>query len=842
VHEPCGRTSLRSGWILANQKFMAFHVAALLGVLAHLVQMAWEGVISWAFIGFFFGVELGTGLLIAFLTWHTVISVHEMAHFLKAGRANALRDDDQERFNREVEAGGHSAVGRLRWYAGMFLSIPYGRFWGVRKTEGGYFVPLEMGGDATLAVSAAGPMADRVMSRVTLPPGLIAYGAGLFFLGTTPLQAMVAIYAGRLLIALGVVSYLDVTRTDDGAYKKYMAWLAAGAGSGEESAADGQVAGYAERRAAILQRMRSQGMYLATSPDGSRQQWAPWQLRNTIQGGEHVSHQGGNISLQEFMIVPIAVNNVEAAEICNSVQNRAMQIIQNAEGMKFVGIGIEGGIVGTFDRYEERVLEVIVQAIGEAGYEAGGLNSNLLDTWEEIDTLPRVSELAAADLDFLRTVSFDGGELRQDLSDADRNCTIRILKQAGHRAGVWIAIDAAANSLADAYRESAKTDAIGYYQFYMRSGTEQVVLTSDEMLSMYQDWMRRFPIVSLEDPFDERDTGAWSKITRELGDEILIVGDDLIVTNDTLVGAAIDAGLVNAALIKPNQIGTISETLLAIEAAQGRGIPVVVSHRSKSGVDFIEAELGLAVGSLALKCGGARLAERIHKYQRVADAMDKVRLGEPTPVLPGDAIVVTLRAVEGQTSAGPATTRALLVLSNGVSFEASVPVATSSGTAEAVHLVDGDPHRYGGKGVLRAVHHFNTLVAPMFVGKRVDEIGDLVAVDRSLLQLEREAAEKAYEALAASGSLPEDPDDAVLAGALRPDLSSERVDRILQRKANIGMNTILPASVVLMRLLAAREGQTPEAYLRSLIEAGIDRAYLYGAGDSQAAGLVSQTA
>ncbi len=832
MHEPSATPSLRSGWILANQKFMAFHVAALLGVLAHLVQLAWEGVITWAFISFFFGVELGTGLLIAFLTWHTVISVHEMAHFLKAGRANALRDHDQERFNLEVEESGRSAVGRARWYAGMFLSIPYGRFWGVRKTEGGYFVPLEMGGDATLAVSAAGPMADQMMSRLTLPPGLIAYGAGLFFLGTMPVQAMAVIYAGRLLIALGVVSYLDVTRTDDGAYQKYKAWLAAGARAGEEETAAERVAGFTERRATILQRMRSQGMYLATSPDGSRQQWAPWQMRNTIQGGEHVSHQGGNISLQEFMIVPIAVNNVEAAEICNSVQNRAMQIIQNAEGMKFVGIGIEGGIVGTFDRYEERVLEVIVQAIGEAGYEAGGLHSNVLDTWEEVEALPRLSGLAPADLEFLQTDIFSGNDLRQDLSDADRNCTIRILKEAGHRAGVWIAIDAAANSLADAYRESAKTDAIGYYQFYMRSGTEQVVVTSDELLGMYEEWLNRFPIVSLEDPFDERDTGAWLKITQVLGGRVLIVGDDLIVTNDTLVAGAIDDGLVNAALIKPNQIGTISETLLAIKAAQDRDVPVIVSHRSKSGVDYIEAELGLAVNSLALKCGGARLAERIHKYQRVADAMDGIRLGEPTPVLPGDARIVTLRAVEGQTSAGPATTRALVVLSNGVSFEASVPVATSSGTAEAVHLIDGDPYRYGGHGVLRAVHYFNTKVAPLFVGKRVDELGDLVSVDRSLLMLERQAAQETYETLEASKSLPDDPDELVMAGALGPDLSQERVDRILQRKANLGMNAILPASVVLMRVLAAREGMTPEAYLRHLTKSGIDRDYLYGADES----------
>jgi enolase len=827
------RPSLRSGWILANQKFMAFHVAALLGVLAHLIQLAWEGVIAWAFIGFFFAVELGTGLLIAFITWHTVISVHEMAHFLKAGRANALRDHDQERFDRECEQIGSGGLARARWYAQMFLSIPYGRFWGVKKTEGGYFVPLEMGGDATLAVSAAGPMADRVMSSLTLPPGILAYAAGLYFLGAIPIPAMVAVYAGRLLIALGVVSYLDVTRTDDGAYRKYKEWLAAGSTAEAPESAAERLTDYTDRRSAMLARMRSQGMYQAISPDGSRLQSAPWQLRNTIHGGEHVRHQGGNISMQEFMIVPIAVNNVEAAEICNSVQDRAMQLIQNGEGMKYIGVGIEGGIVGSFDGYEERVLEVLEQAIEEAGYEPGGLHSNVLESWADVEKLPLLGEVERDDRHFLESEAYPGGELATALSDTDQNRLIRVLKEAGHRAGVWIALDVAANSLEEAYRASVKTDAVGYYQFYLRSGTEQSIVTTDELLRIYVDWLKRYPILSIEDGFDEDDTGGWARMTRELGDQVLIVGDDLVTTNDTLIAEAIDAELVNCALIKPNQIGTISETLLAIKAAQDRNVPVIVSHRSKSGIDYMEAELGMAVDALAIKCGGARLAERIHKYQRVADSMDRVRLGERVPAVPGDARIITLRAVEGQTSAGPATTRALVVLSNGVSFEASVPVATSSGSAEAVHLVDGDPHRYHGKGVLRSVEYFNTRVAPLFVGKRLDELGDLVAVDRALLMLERQAAQATYERLEASGSLPDEIDELVLAGAFGPNLPQDKIDRILQRKANLGMNTILPASVALMRVLAAREGMSPEEYLRQLLAAGIDRPYLYG-GDAPA--------
>jgi enolase len=596
-----------------------------------------------------------------------------------------------------------------------------------------------------------------------------------------------------------------------------------------EEGAGERITDFSERRAAMLSRMRSRGMYKVVSPDGSRSQWAPWQMRNTIHGGEHVKHQGGNISMQEFMIAPIAVNNVEAAEICNSVQDRAMQLIQNGEGMKYIGIGIEGGIVGTFDGYEERVLEVIVQAIEEAGYEPGGLHSNVLEDWTDVAGLPLLAELSDENRQFLKSVAYPGGKLSKELSEPGQNRLIRILKEAGHRAGVWITLDIAANSLEDAYRASARTDAIGYYQFYLRSGTEQTIMTTDELLGLYASWLKRFPILSIEDGFDEDDRGGWARMTRELGDEILIVGDDLITTNDTLIAEAIDAGLFNCALIKPNQIGTVSETLLAIKAAQDRDVPVIVSHRSKSGIDYIEAELGMAVDALAIKCGGARLAERIHKYQRVADSMDRIRMGDPIPAVPGDTRILVLRALEGQTSAGPATTRALVVLSNGVSFEASVPVATSSGSAEAVHLVDGDPHRYHGRGVLRSVAHFNTKVAPLFVDKRLDELGDLVSVDRTLLDLERQAAQATYEAMLASGSLPQEADDLVMAGALGPDLSQDEIDRILQRKANLGMNTLLPASVALMRVLAAREGLTPEDYMRRVVSAGIDRPYLYGA-------------
>jgi len=809
---------------------MAFHVAALLGVLGHLVQLAWEGVVSWGFIGFFFTIELGSAVLIAFITWHTVISRHEIGHFIAAGRAQALRTGDQERFDDEVERASSRPGGRIVWYLGMFFAIPYGRFWGVKKTAGGYFVPLEMGGDATLSVSAAGPIADQRTSRVALPIGMVSYGAGLAFLGTAPVPALAAIYIGRLFIALGVVSFLDIARTDDGAYQRYRAWLAVGdSAESARTAEPGTSGGYTEARREMLAAMRAHGMYRATSPDGKRRQWAPWQFRNTIQGGDHVRHQGGNLTFQEFMIVPVAANAFEAAEICNSVQDRATQIIQNGAGMKFVGIGIEGGIVGTFDGYEERAMDVLVQAIAEAGYEPGGTRSNILDNIDEVRALPAFQALPGGDDDrrFLESTAYPEGRLAADLAAEEMQRLSRVLKELGHRPGVWLATDVAAHSLAEAYRASAKSDAIGWYQLYMRPGTEQKAVTSDDLLRVYHEWIDKYPLISIEDPYSADDWGAWQKMMKELGDEVLIIGDDLIVTNDRFVAEAIDNGSINTALIKPNQIGTLSETLVAIEAARSRDTATVVSHRSKSGIDFIEAEIALAVGALGLKCGGAKLSERIHKYQRIGDAMDRVALGYHAHRVPGDVTIDYLSAVEAQTSAGPATTRVLIELSNGVTFEASVPVATSGGPDEAVHLVDGDPGRFGGKGTLKAVSHVNREIAPRFIGRPLSELGSIVDIDRELLGLEQKAGERTYEELRGNGTLAEDPEEQILQGALALTATRRQRIRLMQRKANLGMNAVLPISIVLMRVLAAREGLEPEEYMRAVLEAGIDRESLY---------------
>lgn len=827
-----GRVSLRSEWILANQKFMAFHVAALLGVLGHLIQLAWSGVISWSFIGFFFGVELGSGLVIAFVTWHTVIAVHEMAHFLEAGRTQALGPEDQRRYEAEARRAERGSIAAATWRARLFLTIPYGRYWGVRKSSGGYFVPLEMGGDATLAVHAAGPLADRALSRVTLFPGLLVYGAGIALLGVTRPWGLALVYLGRLCAALGVVSFLDVARTDDGAFAKYREWRRRGGeerrGRSAVEEAEGTSFEPAARRR-LLQRMDRAGMYEARSPDGAEVLRAPWQFRNTIHGGEHVRDQGGNVTLQEFMIVPVAADYVEAAAMCNAIQDRAMQLIQNAGGMKFVGVGREGGIVGTFDGYDEQALDVLVRAIEEAGYRPGGLQSNLLDEWSQVEELPGYPQaVSEEDRRFLREVAYPDGVLDAELAVEDRHRIVRLLAESGHRAGAWVAIDAAAESMADAYRRTSGTDAVGLYQYYLRSGIERQVVSSDDLLRLYRSWIERYPVISLEDPFAVDDRKAWQKLTRELGEEVLVVGDDLVVTNELFVSGVVDEGLVNAILIKPNQIGTISETLLAVEAARSRGVPVIVSHRSKSGIDAIEAELALAVGALGLKAGGAKLSERIHKYQRVADATERVRRGDRPPSVPGSVRIRSLRAVEAQTSAGPATTRVLLELDNGVSIESAVPVATSSGPEEAIQRVDGDPHRYGGEGVLGAVAAFNREVAPLFRGSRLDELGGIVEIDAKLLDLERRAARRRYRESRSGDGRPCERDDRIARGILAPDADALETTRILQRKANLGANAILPASIALMRVVAARQGLQPHEYLRGVLVGGIDRRSLYG--------------
>ena len=171
----------------------------------------------------------------------------------------------------------------------------------------------------------------------------------------------------------------------------------------------------------------------------------------------------------------------------------------------------------------------------------------------------------------------------------------------------------------------------------------------------------------------------------ELDDEILIIGDDLVTTKDTSIIHAAEEGLINTALIKANQIGTLSETLLATRAAKEHGLALVVSHRSKSPNEVMEADIAFAVGALGLKCGGGSNTERLIKYGRIVELIHMAEKGvRSSRGLPGDLIISDISAHEEPTNAGIPTVGVVVRLDNGTKFTAATPLGTSAGTDEAI--------------------------------------------------------------------------------------------------------------------------------------------------------------
>jgi enolase len=142
-------------------------------------------------------------------------------------------------------------------------------------------------------------------------------------------------------------------------------------------------------------------------------------------------------------------------------------------------------------------------------------------------------------------------------------------------------------------------------------------LESGELIDLWADWVARFPIVSLEDGLAEDDWEGWRELRRRLGDTIQLVGDDLLVTNTERIARAIELEAANSVLIKLNQIGTLSETVEAIELARRAGWSAVVSHRSGETEDTTIADLVVAMGTGQIKTGAPSRSERVAKYNRL---------------------------------------------------------------------------------------------------------------------------------------------------------------------------------------------------------------------------------
>jgi enolase len=190
---------------------------------------------------------------------------------------------------------------------------------------------------------------------------------------------------------------------------------------------------------------------------------------------------------------------------------------------------------------------------------------------------------------------------------------LRAIERAGYRPGeqISIALDPATTELV----EGGSDERAGPVRYVL--ARENRTLESGELIDLWEDWVRRFPIVSIEDGLAEDDWAGWAELTRRLGDRVQLVGDDLLVTNTSRIQRAIDERSANSVLIKLNQIGTLTETIEAIDLARRAGWTAIVSHRSGETEDTTIADLVVAMGTGQIKTGAPSRSERVAKYNRL---------------------------------------------------------------------------------------------------------------------------------------------------------------------------------------------------------------------------------
>lgn len=278
----------------------------------------------------------------------------------------------------------------------------------------------------------------------------------------------------------------------------------------------------------------------------------PLPMMNILNGGAHAAN---NLEVQEFMVVPVGVEDfVQALHLCSRIFHTLKSTLAEL-GTPAQGVGDEGGYAPNLPS-DEAAIEAILKAGEQAGYRPGE--------------------------DFC------------------------------------IALDCAASEWAGE---------TGYV--LTKSGQ---ALSREALLERWQSWASRYPICSIEDGAGEEDWTGWQTLTRQLGGQMQLVGDDLFVTNPARLARGIQLGAANAVLIKPNQIGTLTETMETIALAQSAGYGVVLSHRSGETCDPFLADLAVAAGCGQIKAGAPSRGERVAKYNRLL-AIERACPGLPFGVV-----------------------------------------------------------------------------------------------------------------------------------------------------------------------------------------------------------------
>jgi len=286
----------------------------------------------------------------------------------------------------------------------------------------------------------------------------------------------------------------------------------------------------------------SLGLSLYSYLGGVNAKELPTPMMNILNGGKHSDN---NISIQEFMIMPISGKTFkEKLEMGVTVYHTLKKVLKQ-KGYS-VAVGDEGGFAPNLES-EEQAIELIIEAIQKAGYIPG-----------------------------------------QDVS---------------------IALDIASTEM---YEEAKKIGKDGYY-FWKKD----IFKTKEEMIDYIENLVRTYPIISIEDGLAEEDWESWKMLTQKLGKDVQLVGDDLFVTNVKRLEKGIKNKVANSILIKPNQIGTLTETLDAIELAKKNGYKAVISHRSGETEDVSLADIAVATNAGQIKTGAPCRTDRVAKYNRL---------------------------------------------------------------------------------------------------------------------------------------------------------------------------------------------------------------------------------
>jgi enolase len=192
---------------------------------------------------------------------------------------------------------------------------------------------------------------------------------------------------------------------------------------------------------------------------------------------------------------------------------------------------------------------------------------------------------------------------------------LEAVAKAGYKPGsdICIAIDVASSELYDRKKK--------VYRLAAEKNPEK---TSEELIAFYADWVKKYPLVSIEDGLDESDWTGWKKLTEALGGKVQLVGDDIFVTNTSILAKGIREGIANSILIKLNQIGSVTETIDAVDMAHRARYTAVISHRSGETEDTTIADLAVALNTGQIKTGAPSRTDRVAKYNQLLRIEDEL--------------------------------------------------------------------------------------------------------------------------------------------------------------------------------------------------------------------------